>query len=422
MQIAHEGGIFITRRLPDKSPEAVALLAANRKLLVGFELHNGVSHTEFIIGKTGVIFLETSARVGGAYIVNVVEAATGVNLWHEWVKLELAGDGGAYKAPKPSRHARWHCIVPVASGEAGPVRLQRRGDRHEDTEGSSCRCDCPISRLRTRRCVARFLRVTLQRRLSGDDAGARSAGRMTVVAEIQADELLKHTLERVWSPQLRNSRNVDVYLPASYSVRRRYPVVYMQDGQNLSDPSIAFAGTWDLDAALERLAGRDVEPIIVGVHNTDNRLSEYSPFKHPRHGGGQGDRYLAFLADTLKPRIDRLFRTRRARAFTAIAGSSMGGLISFYGWLRLPETFGHAVAMSPSFWFGRDRLFDYVEARKLPTRPALPGRRHGGRRGSAARRAPHARVVAPEGNSSRGLFVLSGSRRPASRGRMGASR
>jgi len=190
---------------------------------------------------------------------------------------------------------------------------------------------------------------------------------MTVVAEIPADELLKHTLERVWSPQLRNSRNVDVYLPASYSVRRRYPVVYMHDGQNLSDPSIAFAGTWDLDAALERLAGRGVEPIIVGVHNTDNRLSEYSPFKHPRHGGGQADRYLAFLADTLKPRIDRLFRTRRARPHTAIAGSSMGGLVSFYGWQLRQETFGHAVAMSPSFWFGRDRLFDYVEARKLPS-------------------------------------------------------
>ena len=189
---------------------------------------------------------------------------------------------------------------------------------------------------------------------------------MTAVAENQGDELLKHTLERVWSPQLRNRRNVDVYLPASYSVRRRYPVVYMQDGQNLSDPSIAFAGTWDLDAALERLARRGVEPIIVGVHNTDNRLSEYSPFKHPRHGGGQADRYLAFLTDTLKPRIDRLFRTRRAHADTAIAGSSMGGLISFYGWLRRPETFGHAVAMSPSFWFGRDHLFEYVEARKLP--------------------------------------------------------
>jgi predicted alpha/beta superfamily hydrolase len=187
---------------------------------------------------------------------------------------------------------------------------------------------------------------------------------MTLVAEIPADELLKHTLERVWSPQLRNSRNVDVYLPASYSVRRRYPVVYMQDGQNLSDPSIAFAGTWDLDAALERLAGRGVEPIIVGVHNTDNRLSEYSPFKHPRHGGGQADRYLAFLADTLKPRIDRLFRTRRARPYTALPVRRWADWISFYGWLRARKP-SHAVAMSPLLVWARSPVPD-VEARKLP--------------------------------------------------------
>jgi len=179
-------------------------------------------------------------------------------------------------------------------------------------------------------------------------------------------ELLKHTLKRVWSPQLRNARDVDVYLPASYSVRRKYPVVYMQDGQNLSDPALAFAGTWDLDNVLARLADRGVEPIIIGVHNTEDRLLEYSPFAHPRHGGGRADRYLAFLADTLKPRVDRLFRTKPGRAHTAIAGSSMGGLVSFYGWLRRPETFAHAAAMSPSLWFGRDRLLEYARARKLP--------------------------------------------------------
>lgn len=103
MQIAHEGGIFITRRLPDASPEARRLLAANRKLLTGFELGNGVSHTEFIVSpRDGVTFLETSARVGGAYIVDMVEAATGVNLWQEWAKVELAGEDGPY-APPPVR-------------------------------------------------------------------------------------------------------------------------------------------------------------------------------------------------------------------------------------------------------------------------------------------------------------------------------
>jgi predicted alpha/beta superfamily hydrolase len=185
-------------------------------------------------------------------------------------------------------------------------------------------------------------------------------------AQTPPHELLKHTLERVWSPQLRNARNVDVYLPASYTVRRRYPVIYLQDGQNLSDPAIAFAGTWQLDDALSRLAERGIEPIVVGVHNTADRLLEYSPFAHPRHGGAGAERYLAFLAETLKPRVDRLFRTRPARAHTAIGGSSMGGLVSFYGWLRRRDVFAHAVAMSPSFWYGRERLFDYVRARKLP--------------------------------------------------------
>ena len=102
MQIAHEGGVFITRRLADQSPEARALLETNRTLLTGFGLVNGASHTEFIgspMPDVRVTFLETSARVGGAYIVDVVEAATGINLWREWAKVEIAGDEGHYQMP-----------------------------------------------------------------------------------------------------------------------------------------------------------------------------------------------------------------------------------------------------------------------------------------------------------------------------------
>jgi biotin carboxylase len=102
MQIAHEGGIFVTRRLAASSADARALVAANKKLLINFGLRNGVSHTEFIGAPTaaqGVTFLETSARVGGAYIVDMVEAATGINLWREWARVELAGDAGDYELP-----------------------------------------------------------------------------------------------------------------------------------------------------------------------------------------------------------------------------------------------------------------------------------------------------------------------------------
>jgi biotin carboxylase len=102
MQIAHEGGVFVTRSLPGQSPEAAGLVSMNRRLLAGFELVDGVSHTEFIQGPAGVTFLETSARVGGAYIVEMVEAATGVNLWREWARLEVAGGGGVYEPPAAS--------------------------------------------------------------------------------------------------------------------------------------------------------------------------------------------------------------------------------------------------------------------------------------------------------------------------------
>ena len=180
---------------------------------------------------------------------------------------------------------------------------------------------------------------------------------------------MKRTLKNVWSPQRRNRRDVDVYLPASYRTagHRRYPVVYMQDGQNLSDPVTAFAGTWELEPALERLAARGLEIIVVGVHHTgEERLAEYSPFPDRRLGGGEGESYLAFLADTLKPRIDRLFRTRRHCDETAIFGSSMGALISLYAFFRHPSVFGRAGGMSPSVWFGQGAILDYIAAAKAP--------------------------------------------------------
>ncbi len=165
------------------------------------------------------------------------------------------------------------------------------------------------------------------------------------------------------SRALRNSRDLLVALPPTYATsERRYPVVYMQDGQNLFDPATSFAGDWHLGRTMADLAAHGVEAIVVGVPNAGRRrIHEYSPFRDSRHGGGGGDTYLRFLADTVKPLIDRSFRTHPGREATAIAGSSMGGLISLYALYRFPSVFGAAGVMSPSLWFARRAMLGYVQ-------------------------------------------------------------
>ncbi len=117
MAVAHEGGIFVTRTLDDHDEAAAALKALNARLLEAFGMQRGVSHTEFIRARDGQLyFLETSARVGGAYIVDVVDAATGVNLWREWAKIEIAGEQGRYEPP-PTRGQHAGIVLSLARQE-----------------------------------------------------------------------------------------------------------------------------------------------------------------------------------------------------------------------------------------------------------------------------------------------------------------
>jgi predicted alpha/beta superfamily hydrolase len=173
-------------------------------------------------------------------------------------------------------------------------------------------------------------------------------------------------LAGVYSPELGNTRDVQVYLPPSYANSgRHYPVVYMHDGQNLFDVSTSFAGEWRVDETFERIGREGVEAIVVAIPNMGpQRLEEYSPFHDPRRGGGRGDAYLDFIVHTLKPAVDARFRTRAERTHTGIIGSSMGGLISLYGFFRHPEVFGFAGVMSPSLWFADRAIFGYVASRQ----------------------------------------------------------
>ncbi|MBI5958142.1 MAG: alpha/beta hydrolase, partial [Chloroflexi bacterium] len=156
--------------------------------------------------------------------------------------------------------------------------------------------------------------------------------------------------EAVYSPQLDNQRRLFVYLPPSYGqTGRRYPVVYMHDGQNLFDAALSFSGEWQVDETLEALSAEGIEAIVVGIPNLDGeitgaRLDEYGPFPSVLRGGrgGRGAEYVAFIADTVKPLIDADFRTLPDRDHTSTAGSSMGGLISLYAFFARPEVFSRA--------------------------------------------------------------------------------
>lgn len=173
-------------------------------------------------------------------------------------------------------------------------------------------------------------------------------------------------------PQLGRTRRVWIYLPPDYATSdKTYPVLYMHDGQNVFDDSTSYAGEWGVDESLDSLhAAGDPGIIVVAVDNgQQRRMSEYSPWRHPTHGGGEGDAYADFLAHTLKPWIDGRYRTRPGPESTGVMGSSMGGLISLHTALRHPGVFGRVGVFSPSLWFSDSVFVAARNARPAGERP-----------------------------------------------------
>lgn len=165
-------------------------------------------------------------------------------------------------------------------------------------------------------------------------------------------------------PQLNRKRRIWVYLPPNYNTANAsFPVIYMHDGQNLFDSKTAYSVEWNVDETLNRLfRDKNMSFIVVGIDNGgDSRLDEYSPFKNEEYGGGEGDAYLEFIVNNLKPYIDKNYKTLKDKNNTAIIGSSMGGLISHYAALNYPEVFGKAAIFSPSFWFASTEIIEHAK-------------------------------------------------------------
>jgi predicted alpha/beta superfamily hydrolase len=188
-------------------------------------------------------------------------------------------------------------------------------------------------------------------------------------------ELYKHV--RFQSEFLPHERDVVVFLPPGYedAPERRYPVLYLHDGQNLFEPETAFVKGehWRVgETATALIEAGTIEPlIIVGIYNTGReRINEYTHTFDRRRGGGDADSYARLVREELKPFVDATYHTLTDRVHTAIGGSSLGGLVTLYIGLKHPDVFGGLAVLSPSVWWDRRSILKEVR-RAVPPRPRI---------------------------------------------------
>lgn len=172
--------------------------------------------------------------------------------------------------------------------------------------------------------------------------------------------------EKFYIPQLDRYRKVWALLPHDYySSEKNYPVLYLQDAQNLFNEGSEF-GNWEIDKKLSLLAeyGRGDLIVIAVDHGSADRIREYVFDNDSVAKGSEGKKYIRFITDTLKPYVDSNYRTKKEREFTGIGGSSLGGLISIYSGFLYPEVYSKLLIFSPSLWVEPENNFPLVSFRK----------------------------------------------------------
>lgn len=170
------------------------------------------------------------------------------------------------------------------------------------------------------------------------------------------------------APQLQTTKKIWMYLPKNYTTStKKYPVIYIHDAQNVFDSKTSYSGEWNVDEKLDSLKA---QVIVVGIeHGNDKRMDELTPYKNEKYGGGKADNYLEFIVKTLKPEIDKKYRTKTNAKNTIIMGSSLGGLVSYYAVIKYPTVFGKAGIFSPAFWINRKEIVELTEhTKKLNTK------------------------------------------------------
>lgn len=181
---------------------------------------------------------------------------------------------------------------------------------------------------------------------------------------VDSDEIIGEIdyIHEYYSIYLKNERDIIIWLPPTYHFSsKKYPVLYVQDGQNLFDPNTSFIGKdWKIDEVASGLIRDKLieEIIIVGIYNQKDRIEEYNYFSE------KGKKYANFMLRELKPFIDEKYRTKSIPYQSALMGSSMGGLISFQIFWNFPQVFGKAACLSNSFWVNDKKVFEMIKKNK----------------------------------------------------------
>jgi len=393
--------VAVTLNVPPETPRdaQIELTQPPGTALMTFDA--GAFHASFQVGSTEAFNI--GLRLMGPIAATPLDAS-GTSL--ATLRLDPAGSGAFPSMNASYSVARWAPTSPTASGLLALVvavpsitpandAIHISGDRADlgnwDGVGQTLyrgvdgRMAIMLQLPNPTTFAFKFTRGswdTVEKALDGSERDNRSATLSSAFARVELSVLAwrdlippKPTAGRVDlvdafpSTHLVPDRDLVIYVPPGYgdaaNAAVRYPVLYMHDGQNLMDPRTSAFGTeWQVDETAEMLiSAGDVTPvIIVGVGNTGDRMSEYTPVVDSEYGGGDADNYGRFLVEELMPYIDSHYRTQTAAATTGLAGSSLGGLVSLYLGLEYPNDFGRLGVVSPSVWWADQYIVGYVNA------------------------------------------------------------